>query len=87
MTLSRVCLVKPLIKHFGGQAFGVVCAVCACNVLSKLLINLLLAWWSVDTMKRHGFQTRYSEIIWSALQVGGGATFSVHRPHIKVGIR
>ena len=42
------------------------------NVLSILLINLLVAWWSVDTMKKHDTQTRYSEIIWSALQVGGG---------------
>ena len=41
-----------------------------CNVLSILLIDLLVAWWSVDTIKRHGFQTPYSEIIWSALQVG-----------------
>ena len=29
VTRSRVCLVMPLIRHFGGQAFGVVCAVCA----------------------------------------------------------
>ena len=42
-----------------------------CNVLSILLINLLVAWWSMDAMKRHDIQTRYSEIIWSALQVGG----------------
>ena len=29
VTRSRVCLVMPLISHFGGQAFGLVCAVCA----------------------------------------------------------
>ena len=29
VTLSRVCLVTPLIRHFGGQSFGGVCAVCA----------------------------------------------------------
>ena len=28
VTPSRVCLVTPLIRHFGGQAFGLVCAVC-----------------------------------------------------------
>ena len=56
------------------------------NVLSMLLINLLVLWWSVDTMKRHDIQTCYSEIISSALQVGR-PTFSVHRPHIRVGIR
>ena len=32
------------------------------NVLPILLVNLLVAWWSMDTMKRHDIQTRYSEI-------------------------
>ena len=29
VTRSRACLVTPLIRHFGGQASAVVCAVCA----------------------------------------------------------
>ena len=29
VTQSRVCLVTPLIRHFGGQASVVACAVCA----------------------------------------------------------
>ena len=29
VTRSRVCLVTPLIRHFGGQASAVACAVCA----------------------------------------------------------
>ena len=29
VTRSRVCLVTPLIRHFGGQASAAVCAVCA----------------------------------------------------------
>ena len=42
-----------------------------CNMLSILLINLLVVLWPMDAMKSDDIQTRYSEIIWSALQVGG----------------
>ena len=37
VTRSRVCLVTPLIRHFGGQASAAVCAVCAlqCGVYTS----------------------------------------------------
>ena len=47
VTRSSVCLVTPLLRHFGGQAFGHVCVLCVhCNALSVLLINLACPWMS-----------------------------------------
>ena len=53
VTPSRVCLVTPLIRHFGGQAFGLVCAVC---IVMRCRYFLLTCSWrdmSVDALKRH----------------------------------
>ena len=53
VTWSRVCLVTPLIRHFGGQAFGLVCAVCIVMRCRYFLITCSWRGVSVDAMKRH----------------------------------
>ena len=53
VTWSRVCLVTPLIRHFGGQAFGLVYAVCIVMRCRYFLITCSWRGVSVDAMKRH----------------------------------
>ena len=68
----------PLIRHFGGQTFGVVCSVfaliwCVVDTSYQSAFGVVCLWMSWKGMI---FKYIYHKLISSGLQVGGGgATF------------
>ena len=79
VTRSRVCLVTPLIRHFGGQSSAVVCAACALQCVVYIIIYtsyqpacgvacMWMSWKGIYSVSIYDFQTRLPWSPSSALQ-------------------